>query len=282
MSACCRRSTLAGRGLENGRVARRRRFSLVRDQPVERVWCGVLGCAGLLPVSTWVCIPRRGPSGRREVRRAEGARDGCVGGTGGRPRCRQAGGRGLCPHSRSGWPPGQRDPHLSDDEPVAGRDGGLAGRVGGEVGRDGVDRYLLEAGVLRAGGPDGHLAAERGAHEGRAGPEVGRQGRGVDRAAARARAGRAVVRALPADPPAAEPHQVSGAADGGSNPRCGAAGAAAGGRVDQAVRGGLQRDDFVGAGDAGAAGGREHRRGGDGGSGALRRCGASCPIWPRR
>jgi hypothetical protein len=49
-----------------------------------------------------------------------------------------------------------------------------------------------------------------GAHEGGARAEVGRAGRGVDRSAARARAGRAVVRALPGDPPAAEPDQVSG------------------------------------------------------------------------
>ena len=67
---------------------------------------------------------------------------------------------------------------------------------------------------------------------------------------------RAVVRAAAGDPAVADADPVPGAADGRPDPGDGAAGADAGGRLDQAVDGGLVADHGVGAGDAG----RDDRR----------------------
>ena len=75
-----------------------------------------------------------------------------------------------------------------------------------------------ETGVGLPGGTDGVLAAQRQPHESCPGPQVRRQGRGVDRAAARARPGPAVARAATRHPPVTEPDPLPGPADGRPHP----------------------------------------------------------------
>ena len=98
------------------------------------------------------------------------------------------------------------------------------------------------------------------------GPQDRRAGRGVDRAAARARAAAAVVRAAAADPPAAAADPLPGAAAGRPDPGDDPAGADARGRLDQAVRGGVEPDHGLGAGDAGRDDRRRARPAGAGAS----------------
>ena len=86
----------------------------------------------------------------------------------------------------------------------------------------------------------------------------------------------------PDDPPAADADPLPGAADGRPDPGDGAAGADAGGRLDQAVRGGVAPDHGLGAGDAGRDDRRRARPAGAGARWPRAGCGARSRTWPRR
>jgi Transposase len=66
------------------------------------------------------------------------------------------------------------------------------------------------------------------------------------------------------DPPVTEPHQIPSPVDGRPHPGCHPVGEAVGGCLDQAVRGGVQRDHGLGAADVGRAGCRGTRPPSDG------------------
>jgi Transposase len=114
------------------------------------------------------------------------------------------------------------------------------------------------------------------------GPEERCPGRGVDRAAARARLVGAVVRAATGDPSTADVDPLPGAADGRPDPGDDPVGADARGRLHQAVLGRLQPEHGVGAG---------HAAGDDSRASPARSCwrrwrGVGCgrrsPTWRRR
>ena len=68
-------------------------------------------------------------------------------------------------------PAARGDADVQNDNRVVAADAGLAGRGWGEHRGDGVDVDVLEGAVLLPRRSDGGVAAERGAHEGRAGAE---------------------------------------------------------------------------------------------------------------
>ncbi len=223
---------VAALGDENRGVARRRRHTLVRVSPLR---CMARG----LRVPLDCCCEHVGLYPGRRPSERHPARDGRAGRVSRVVReliamevlyervagldVGQGVGHGLCPHpGRAAWP-ARGDADVQDDDGVAAGDAGLAGRGRGDDRGDGVDLDVLEAAVLLPGGGDGGLAAQRRAHEGGAGSQDRRAGRGVDRAAARARVVDAVVRAAAADPAAADADPVPGAAAWATGPgrRCG-------------------------------------------------------------
>src|SRR5512133_1444592 len=80
-------------------------------------------------------------------------------------------GDGVPAHAGPERPAARGDAHVQDDDWVVAHDAGLAGRGWGEHCGDGVDVGVLEGAVLLSRRSHGCVVVERGAHEGRAGPE---------------------------------------------------------------------------------------------------------------
>ena len=141
----------------------------------------------------------------------------------------------------------------------AGRAARVAHRARRDVGRDGSDRRLLEAGLLRVGGPLRVLVVERPASPQRAGPQDRRGRLGVDLPDGRARTGAPELRATTGDPSAARPDPAAQGADRRADPSRSAVGEGDARRRDQADqrrRAGLLE---VGASDVGGAARRGDR-----------------------
>ena len=123
-------------------------------------------------------------------------------------------GQGVRASARAAtWRAPQPDPHLSDHDRGAGAAAGLAGQPRGHGGGDGVDRGVLEAGLLPAGRRVPVLAAECPASTQRARTQDRRGRCGLDLPAGRAWPGPPELRAAQADPPAARPDPLPQGAD---------------------------------------------------------------------
>src|SRR5512133_2289427 len=145
-------------------------------EPVAGVWRGGLGCHWIVATSTRVCVLTEVPPDRRRegdgrlAKEGEG-RDGGYVRPGRRARCRQGDGDGVPTHAQPEGPAARGDAHIQNDNRVVAGDAGLAGRGWGEHRGDGVHVGVLEGAVLLPRRSHGRVAAERGAHEGRAGPQ---------------------------------------------------------------------------------------------------------------
>ena len=143
-----------------------------------------------------------------------------------------------------------RDADLLHHHPRAHATARLARELQRHPRGHGVHGGVLEARVLRARGRHRVLAAERPPPQGRPRPQDGREGRGVDLPAGRARPGPRELRAAAADPRAARPHPLPQGPDQRAHPRGAASGQGAPGRRHQAQLGRLRRPRPIGPGDA--------------------------------
>src|SRR5215216_4300085 len=119
-------------------------------EPVAGVWRGGLGCHWIVATSTRVCVLAEVPPDRRRQAMVASRK----GGTSWR--------------SCSSGSAARRDANIQNDNGVVGPDAGLAGRGWGDDCGDGVHVGVLEGAVLLPGRGHAGVAAQRGAHEGRA------------------------------------------------------------------------------------------------------------------
>ena len=252
--------------------------SRIQDRPAPR--SGITECRGPSRASTWGSFCLRFAALRPPP--VVGGGHGSSGRMLRRPRRPPGVGGRVRPPRRGGTQAAQGGPDLRHGDGGPGRPARLAGGPRRDPCRDGEHRGLLEAGLRCPGGTLRADRRQRPPHQGGAGPQDGREGRGVDRRSGPARAGARQLRAAAGDPRAARPGAAApvavGGADDGAQPH---AQAARDGQhqARQRRQRGIRR---LRHGDAAGAGRERRHPGADGGSGAGASCAASSRRWRGR